>query len=62
MIVLVGSEKGGVGKSTIAAHTAVRLAMTGKPTILIDRIKAIEDKDELKNRALSWAKKSAKSL
>lgn len=36
MIVLVGSEKGGVGKSTIAAHTAVRLAMTGKPTILID--------------------------
>ena len=33
-----------------------------KPTILIDRIKAIEDKDELKNRALSWAKKSAKSL
>lgn len=36
MIVLVGSEKGGVGKSTIAAHTAVRLAMTGKPTILVD--------------------------
>jgi chromosome partitioning protein len=36
MIVLVGSEKGGVGKSTIAAHAAVRLAMTGKPTILVD--------------------------
>jgi chromosome partitioning protein len=36
MIVLVGSEKGGVGKSTIAAHAAVRLAMTGKRTILID--------------------------
>lgn len=36
MIVLVGSEKGGVGKSTIAAHTAVRLSMTGKPTILVD--------------------------
>ncbi|SHK90145.1 plasmid segregation oscillating ATPase ParF [Marinobacter antarcticus] len=36
MIVLVGSEKGGVGKSTIAAHVAVRLSMTGKPTILID--------------------------
>jgi len=36
MIVLVGSEKGGVGKSTIAAHTAVRLAMTSKPTILVD--------------------------
>lgn len=36
MIVLVGSEKGGVGKSTIAAHTAVRLAMTGKPTALVD--------------------------
>jgi len=36
MIVLVGSEKGGVGKSTIAAHAAVRLAMTNKPTVLID--------------------------
>jgi chromosome partitioning protein len=36
MIVLVGSEKGGVGKSTIAAHAAVRLAMTDKPTILVD--------------------------
>ncbi len=36
MIVLVGSEKGGVGKSTIAAHTAVRLSMTDKPTILVD--------------------------
>ena len=36
MIVLVGSEKGGVGKSMIAAHAAVRLAMTGKPTFLID--------------------------
>lgn len=36
MIVLVGSEKGGVGKSTISAHAAVRLAMTGKRTILVD--------------------------
>ena len=36
MIVTVCSEKGGVGKSTIAAHAAVRLAMTGKPTLLID--------------------------
>lgn len=36
MIVLVGSEKGGVGKSTIACHAAVRLAMTGKPTALVD--------------------------
>jgi chromosome partitioning protein len=36
MIVLVGSEKGGVGKSTIAAHVAVRLSITGKPTILVD--------------------------
>jgi len=36
MIVLVGSEKGGVGKSMIAAHAAVRLAMTEKPTILVD--------------------------
>lgn len=36
MIVLVGSEKGGVGKSTVAAHAAVRLAMTGKPTVLVD--------------------------
>lgn len=36
MIVLVGSEKGGVGKSTIAAHAAVRLAMTDKPTVLVD--------------------------
>lgn len=33
---MVGSEKGGVGKSTIAAHTAVRLAMAGKRTILVD--------------------------
>ena len=36
MIVLVGSEKGGVGKSMIAAHAAVRLSMTGKPTFLAD--------------------------
>lgn len=36
MIVTVCSEKGGVGKSTIAAHATVRLAMTGKPTLLID--------------------------
>lgn len=36
MIVTVCSEKGGVGKSTIAAHAAVRLAMTGKPTLLVD--------------------------
>lgn len=36
MIVTVCSEKGGVGKSTIAAHAAVRLAQTGKPTLLID--------------------------
>jgi len=36
MIVLIGSEKGGVGKSTIAAHIAVRLSMTGKPTVLVD--------------------------
>jgi len=36
MIVLVGSEKGGVGKSMIAAHAAVRLAMTDKLTMLID--------------------------
>lgn len=36
MIVLIGSEKGGVGKSTLAAHAAARLAMTGKPTFLVD--------------------------
>ena len=36
MIVLVGSEKGGVGKSMIAAHAAVRLSMTGKATFLAD--------------------------
>jgi chromosome partitioning protein len=36
VIVLVGSEKGGVGKSMIAAHAAVRLSMTGKPTFLAD--------------------------
>lgn len=36
MIVLVGSEKGGVGKSMISAHAAVRLAMTEKRTILVD--------------------------
>lgn len=36
MLVLIGSEKGGVGKSTLACHAAVRLAMTGKPTCLVD--------------------------
>lgn len=36
MIVTVCSEKGGVGKSTVAAHAAVRLAMTGSTTLLID--------------------------
>jgi len=36
MIVTVCNEKGGVGKSTIAENVAVRLAQTGKPTLLID--------------------------
>ena len=36
MIVLVGSEKGGVGKSMVAAHATVRLSMTGKATFLAD--------------------------
>jgi hypothetical protein len=36
MIVVVTNRKGGVGKSTLATHAAVRLAMTGRPTVLID--------------------------
>lgn len=36
MIVTVANEKGGVGKSTIAENVAVRLAQTGKPTLLVD--------------------------
>lgn len=36
MIILVGQTKGGVGKSLIAAHVAVRLAQDGRDVILID--------------------------
>lgn len=36
MIILVGSEKGGVGKSTIATNVATYLAVQGKDVILVD--------------------------
>lgn len=36
MIILTGQTKGGVGKSLIAAHLAVRLAKDGRNVILID--------------------------
>lgn len=36
MIVLVGSEKGGTGKSTISSNLAVMRAMTGKDVLLVD--------------------------
>ncbi len=36
MIVLVGAEKGGVGKSTIAVNLAVQLAREGADVVLVD--------------------------
>lgn len=36
MIVLIGGEKGGTGKSTIATNLSVQLALAGKDVILLD--------------------------
>jgi chromosome partitioning protein len=36
MIILIGSEKGGVGKSTMATNISVYLALKGKDVILVD--------------------------
>lgn len=36
MIVLIGGEKGGTGKSTIATNLAVQLAIDGKDVMLLD--------------------------
>lgn len=36
MIILVGSEKGGVGKSTIATNVVTYLALQGKDVMLVD--------------------------
>ncbi|MET5116104.1 division plane positioning ATPase MipZ, partial [Burkholderia pseudomallei] len=38
MIVLVGAEKGGVGKSTIASHLAVHLGHQGIDVVLVDTV------------------------
>jgi chromosome partitioning protein len=36
MIVLVGSQKGGCGKSTTAVNSCVQLAKNGRDVVLID--------------------------
>jgi chromosome partitioning protein len=36
MIILIGNEKGGVGKSTIAVNLAVQLAIAGKDVMIVD--------------------------
>ncbi len=36
MIVLIGSEKGGTGKTTIACNLAVALAVAGRDVVLVD--------------------------
>ncbi len=36
MILTVGGEKGGVGKSTLAVHLAYMLASSGRDPLLID--------------------------
>lgn len=36
MIILIGSEKGGVGKSTLATNLAVLLVSSGKDVVILD--------------------------
>ena len=36
MIILIGNEKGGVGKSTIAVNLAVQQALLGKEVVIVD--------------------------
>lgn len=54
MIVIVANEKGGVGKSVVAVHAAVRLAMTGHPTLLVDA--------DPQGTGAAWAAARAKHL
>ena len=36
MIILIGSEKGGVGKSTLATNLAVLLTSFGRDVVIVD--------------------------
>jgi chromosome partitioning protein len=69
MITLVGSEKGGTGKTTIAVNLAVCLATIGKDVILVDTDKQpsasnffmVRDENQLIPRVVC-VQKSGKSL
>lgn len=56
MIILTGQTKGGVGKSMIAAHLAVRLAMDNRSVILIDADRQATSSKWASSRVLEGAK------
>jgi cellulose biosynthesis protein BcsQ len=48
MIILIGSEKGGVGKSTLATNISALLTQQGKDVILVD--------SDRQSTSANWAK------